>query len=66
MSVNRACKEAERESDGIPAKTIESWWKNAQLEASLEVVENSTTNTTPQNDKKKDAGHKTTDTGPAG
>ena len=26
LSLNKACKEAQRESDGIPAGTIKRWW----------------------------------------
>jgi phage N-6-adenine-methyltransferase len=31
MSVERACEETERESDGIPARTIHEWWKQIKL-----------------------------------
>ena len=49
MSINQACKEAERETDGIPAQTVRSWWYEAQKETER-VVENSTMGATPQSD----------------
>lgn len=39
MSVNRACQETERESDGIPAETIRRWWKETQFET-MKLVKN--------------------------
>ncbi len=36
-STNMACKEAERESDGIPAETIRGWWYDAEKKASEKV-----------------------------
>jgi transposase-like protein len=49
MSINQACQEAERESDGIPAETIRYWWKQIQKETTEKVGENSPTFPTPLN-----------------
>jgi hypothetical protein len=40
LSVSDACKETERESDGIPAETIRRWWKEIELRMSDELVKN--------------------------
>ena len=54
MSVNKACLEAEKESDGIPAETVRSWWYESQKETK-KVVENSTpTPTTGNNEEKQE------------
>jgi hypothetical protein len=45
LSVVQACKAAERESGGIPAETIRSWWKQIQIPIK-KVGENSPTHTT--------------------
>jgi len=40
MSVNEASKHAQVESDGIPAKTIQRWFRDIQREASKELLKN--------------------------
>lgn len=49
MSVSAATKEAERESDGIPAETVRRWWKTIQNEAQRGLVKNDQPPQTPAN-----------------
>lgn len=49
LSVNKACKEVERESDGIPAETIRRWWKEIEKKVRAELVKNDQPLPTPEN-----------------
>jgi hypothetical protein len=46
MSVEKACAETERESDGIPAETIRRWWKEIKIGTTRKLVKNDQ----PEND----------------
>ena len=50
LSVRAACEEVEIETDGIPAETIRSWYKEQQKVVTEEVGENSPTDVNPQSD----------------
>lgn len=49
MSVNAACKEVQRESDGIPAETIRRWWQEIKARTAEELVRNDQPPPTPEN-----------------
>jgi hypothetical protein len=49
MSVNAACKEVQRESDGIPAETIRRWWQEIKAKTAEELVKDDQLSTTACN-----------------
>lgn len=49
MSVVKASEVTEKESDGIPAETLRSWWYQINKEVAAKTVENSTPHPTHDN-----------------
>jgi len=50
MSLRAASVETQKESDGIPAKTIQRWWSEIKKETNEECLKNETPQATPQDD----------------
>ena len=53
MSLRNASLATQKESDGIPAKTIQRWWADIKKETEAECLKNETPTTTTGNNEEK-------------